>query len=220
GAAMGTPWYMAREKAKGKKDIGPACDIYALGAILYELLTGRSPFKAATAFETMLQVISEEPVPLRRLNAAVPADLETICLLCLHKQPERRYPSAQELADDLTRWLDGEPIHARPVGPGERAVKWARRRPAAAVLLGGLVLMALTGVALGFSLVDAAARARRIKEVEREKANTDRYRAQAERLSAQLIFHNGGALCEEGDSGRGTLLMARALEKCPESALD
>src|SRR5262249_9225109 len=138
--AMGTPQYMAPEQARDSKRAGPPADVYALGAILYECLTGRPPFAAATAFETLRQVLNEEPPPPRTLNAAVPRRPEPVALKCLNRSPEGRYESAAALADDLSRWLGGEPILARPAGRIERAVKWARRRPGAAVGMGGALL--------------------------------------------------------------------------------
>jgi tetratricopeptide (TPR) repeat protein len=148
GALMGTPSYMAPEQARALKDIGPPADIYSLGAILYELLTGRPPFRAATTYETLAQVVNEEPVPPRQLNNQVPIDLETITLKCLRKEPAGRYATAQELADDLGRWQRGEPIHARRVGGLERLGKWARRHPAVAALL-VLLAVALVGGVTG-----------------------------------------------------------------------
>jgi WD40 repeat protein len=157
GAILGTPSYMAPEQACGKsKEIGPAADVYALGATLYELLTGRPPFKAATPLDTILQVIGEDPVPPRTLQPKLPRDLETVCLKCLQKEPSRRYGSAQELADDLRRFQEGKPILARPVGRLEKAAKWARRRPAAAALvavssLGSLLIT--TGLVVGILVI-------------------------------------------------------------------
>ena len=147
GQIMGTPSYMPPEQAGGKRgEVGPAADVYALGATLYALVTGRPPFQAATAMDTVIQVVSDEPVPPRRLNASIPRDLETICLKCLEKEPARRYASASDLAEDLGRYLAGEPIVARPVTRSERAVKWARRKPAIAALLGLVALVTALGL--------------------------------------------------------------------------
>src|SRR5262249_10652180 len=135
--------------------VGPAADVYSLGAILYECLTGRPPFRAATTAETLLQVIGSEPVPPTRLTPGVPRDLETVCLKCLEKEPARRYATALDRAEDLRRSREGEPVRARPAGRLERLTKWARRRPAAAALVGVSVVAALllAGLSAAFLVV-------------------------------------------------------------------
>jgi tetratricopeptide (TPR) repeat protein/tRNA A-37 threonylcarbamoyl transferase component Bud32 len=155
GTRIGTPSYMAPEQATGNsKDIGPATDVYALGAMLYELLTGRPPFRAETASETQRQLIERDAVPPSRLNAKVPRDIETICLKCLHKDPQRRYETAASLADDLLRFEHGEPISARPTGFMERTAKWIWRHPAITASAVGFLLLAavLTSGGVGLTL--------------------------------------------------------------------
>jgi hypothetical protein len=187
GAVLGTPSYMAPEQAEGRSGaIGAAADVYALGAILYECLTGRPPFTAATTLETLAQVINDAPVPPRRLQSKTPRDLETICLKCLEKQPSSRYASAAALADDLRRFLAHEPIQARPSGIVGRAWKWARRRPAVAGLIAAVAAAsALGAVGVAWQYGEAVA-GRVAAEKEQRKATEALDRFEQSRADALL----------------------------------
>ncbi len=188
GQVMGTPSFMPPEQADGK-NVGPPADVYALGAILYCLLTGRPPFQAATPMDTLLQVIGQEPVPPRQLNATVPADLETIALKALQKEPLKRYDSAQALADDLGRWLLGEPIVARPVGRVEKTAKWCRRNPLLAMMGASLAaaLVAGTTISIYFAIRSSRNAEKAIANLGLANRETERARAE-KRLADRRLY--------------------------------
>jgi serine/threonine protein kinase len=202
GAVFGTPSYMAPEQARSAaKAVSAAADIYALGAILYECLTGRPPFQALTSAETLLQVLQDEPVPPSRLQRTIPRDLETICLKCLEKAPNHRYVSARELAEDLHRFQAEEPIRARPVGPGERLLKWCRRNPAVSALSATVIVLVLVASSLVTWQWRQAVTA--LVELRSEKT------ARALRLAAALPDAAAGrvpAILEELESNREEVL--------------
>lgn len=218
-AVLGTPRYMAPEQARPRgeiEEVGPATDVHALGVVLYEALTGRPPFEAATAVETLLLVLHEEPLPPTRLHPPIPRDLETIVLKCLQKEPHRRYGSAQELARDLERFLAGDPIHARPVGDGERIWRYARRHPTIMALVFGLVAVTLLGL-LGVSLALVEARTAQREE------NRQRLEADQARLQTQLALERSERSVYFGNiaQARSQWLLnnvqaaGQLLEKCP-----
>jgi hypothetical protein len=193
----GTPSYMAPEQAAASRgQLGAATDIHALGAILYELLTGRPPFQGASTLETLDQVRHQNPVPPRRLNPKIPRGLETIALKCLEKNPSRRYASAEALAGDLRRWLDGKPISARPVSPIERAWRWCRRRPAVASLIAALGATVLMSFVVLFAFYRHADDQRRRAEAAHQRAEEQRLRAEMTRREAEQNLEIAAAVID------------------------
>ncbi len=201
GAVMGTPSYIAPEQAAGRPDaVGPPADVYALGAILYELLTARPPFKGDTPLDTVLQVLNDEPVPPTRLRPRLAKDLETICLKCLEKEPSRRYATAEDLADDLDRFLVGEPILARPLSAVGRWTKWARRHPAATAIVVMMVASVFTVLTVLSAAYKKVSDANQKIERERDEAKAAKGRAEEEKRKAAEAAEKEKAARELADT--------------------
>jgi WD40 repeat protein/tRNA A-37 threonylcarbamoyl transferase component Bud32 len=213
GVIVGTPGYMAPEQVdRHTREVGPTTDVYGLGAILYELLTGRPPFRADTPLETLQQVLQDEPVRPGRLQPKLPRDLETICLKCLEKDPRRRYATADALAEDLGRFERGEAIRARPTPLWERTIKWARRRPAAAALVGVCLVAVLTLAGLGWFFTASVRR-------ERDQALT--WKKEADQKQALAVRHaaearHQAALKDQSLSVSRNLLLTMQLRRVSE----
>ena len=228
GAVMGTASYASPEQASGKtREVGPAADVYGLGAIFYEMLTGRPPFQAESTVDTILQVLQYEPVSVTRLRPRTSPDLETICHKCLQKEPQKRYASAGALAEDLRRFLAGEPIQARPISRLGRAWRWARRNPAlAGTGIFAFVFLVATSI-LSTSLAFHHARA--VRAITRQKAKTEAALAQVKvalaeaqaenlknsELSGGLLLDEAVNYCQQGDVRAGLLRMIRPLQLSP-----
>ncbi len=208
GAPVGSPHYLPPEQAGGQTgSIGPASDIYSIGAILYHLITGRPPFLGESLLATLEQVRSSEPVNPRRLNPKIPKDLETICLKCLSKQPAKRYSSAKALVDDLARFLDGRPITARPVSSGERALAWCRRNPWLASM-GACALMAL--------LLGASGVLWQWNRAERHANNEAMERGRAESAFRKLTLERVEELLRRNEAGDAIAHLCQMLRDAPE----
>ena len=222
GAVLGTPQYMSPEQARGETSaIGVATDIHAIGAIFYECLTGRTPFKGATLVDTVRQVISNDPTPPTWLDSTVPHDLETICLNCLHKEPHARYPDAAMLVEELRRFRCGEAIQARPVGAVERARKWARRHPAVAALFCVLVLSGSIGLALAVWALeerDTAVTAR--NDMESALIIASQQKSRADQQTALMLYTHALDAGERAGPEEAMLWLSRGLQVAIDSGAE
>lgn len=221
GAILGTPSYMPPEQAGGRKDLNATADVYSLGAILYEMLTGRPPFQANTPLDTVLQVLEREPEQPRRINPRIERDLQTILMKCLRKEPPARYASATALADDLERWLRGEPIVARPITAPVRLLKWARRRPERAIL--GALAMAVLLVGLVWAAQQGLQYRARIQAEEKDRREREEVEARQQQFreaqsrernlrQAAIDLKRGQEHCDWGQIDRGMLTWAHGLQ--------
>jgi WD40 repeat protein len=221
GAAMGTPSYMPPEQAAGRiKELTVACDIYSLGAILYELVCGRPPFVGASAMDILLAVLESEPQPPRVVNPRVDRDLETIALKCLEKEPKSRYATAVALADDLERWLRGEPIEARAISQAERCWRWCRRNPALAGLAAGLVVSLVAGsiTATLFGLRSRALAHQALVEKARADENAQATLTQKERADVRAAEATASALRADESARQAAEARVLADQKAAEAS--
>ena len=238
GQVLGTPGFMAPEQASGNRDrVGPTTDIYALGATLYCLLTTKAPFQLPNAVDTILAVINQDPIPPRMLNPLVDLDLNTICMKCLEKNPASRYESAEAFREELKRYLNGEPIIARPISTVARVGRWCRRNPLVSALLLAVALSMIVGTAasllfanrwrqeanIAYQQTNRADRATRVANSERDIAKRQRDaagRAQrtAERALARNLLDRGQQFCTQGDLARGLHWMVKSLKGLPKES--
>ena len=224
GEILGTPGYMAPEQASGVvKTIGPACDVYAIGAILYRMLTGRAPFYSPDPLKTVMMVLSDDPVAPKKLQSGLPKDLETICLKCLEKKATRRYHTAKELVDDLGRFLDGLPIHARPVSSIERVGKWARRKPAIASILFATAVMipaTIAGLAYHSNQLNKALKEKNaaLEIADAELARSNKLADEGSDVSTWIIYNHFQALTGLGGSNQAQLELASRIQEYLDAA--